>query len=92
MSIMDAAVPSIVAGPQLDDPLDHKNISEAEYQESFAEVQRSVAGAPGGDLFRIYLAERPSRDPAFVYNTRRNLQYAPNALKRQLGTVLSALS
>lgn len=93
MALADAVVPSIAAESKVTNEKVQRRMPDQEYQKIIQSNKGSIIAAPGDEsLFQEYLDDRPSKHPAFLDHCRRTLSNVPASDRKQLATVLSALS
>jgi hypothetical protein len=93
MAFADAVVPSITAESKVTDEKVQRRMPDQEYQQVVQTNKGSVVESPGDEsLFREYLDDRPSSNPAYLEHCRWMLSSVPASDRKQLGTALSLLA
>jgi len=92
ISLLEAVLAPVVAASDVADKRTQKKISDAEYERAYARIARTTADAPDRDLFRAFLRERPTENPAFLHCVRRTLSNVPAVERKKLGDALTTLS
>lgn len=93
MAFADAVVPSITAQSKVTDEKLQRRMSDREYQQVVQSNKDSLAGSPsdGESLFKEYLDDRPSKNPAFRDHCVRTVASVPESDRKQLALALSLL-
>jgi hypothetical protein len=92
LSLIDAAVPSLVPESKRKDEKSERAVPDGEYQTAVKTTRTAVAESPDEATVAAYLAELPSKNPATVHALCRSLNGITAAARNQLGGVLSTLA
>jgi hypothetical protein len=94
-ALLDAIIPSIVPASAVvgsDDSKTHRGIDDGQLEHVTAQVRSTMVSPPSPELFKAYLEERPSANPALREALRRTLSTVPASSRRKLGGALTTLS
>lgn len=94
LSLIDAVIPSIVAGSTtvVDDEKHHLRIPQTQYREAYERTQRLLTHPPPPAQFEAYLSARPLENKRFLQQLRRTFHNLPPYQRRQLGGILTLLA
>ena len=92
MSLLDAAIPSIVPESQVADQKTQKGLPDLDYQKlvNFNQGAEGDASVDNSSIL-AYLQDRPSNHPEFLHACRKTLASFPASARKQLGAVLYQL-
>ncbi|KAK3692226.1 hypothetical protein B0T22DRAFT_531748 [Podospora appendiculata] len=92
LALLDAVIPSITAETDVQDAKAQQALPDAHFDELVGRAQASMVEPPSADVLKSYFEDRPSTQPWFLYAVKRTLDTVPDPVRKQLGSVLSALS
>lgn len=92
LAIMEAAMPAFAPQSTIEDEHNQIRISDAEFEDIFKRLERTVVDPPSKESLREYLAKRCMDDPIYVEDCKRTLGSLKPAQHEQLGGVLKLLT
>ena len=90
-AIMEAVMPAVASQSTIKDKHNQIRITDAEFEDVYKRLAKTVVDPPSKDALRVFLAERCMDDPEYVETCKRMLSSFPPEKNEQLGSVLKVL-